>query len=94
MSNSNTHQPSQASAFDWKRGGPVSPALQKMERDAAKSRRSTATVVRNLARGNNLSAAGTFSPRSASTRYSAPVIGREAGEKQRDTSDSIRRGGI
>lgn len=92
MSNSDKQQ-SKASAFDW-RGGPISPAMKKIERDAATSRRSTATVVRNLARGKNIAAAGSFSNLRPSQRYSPPVIGREAGEKQRDTSDRIRRGGI
>ena len=68
--------------------------MKKMERDAATSRRSTATVVRNLARGNNLSTAGALSARTSSTRYSPPIVSRADSAKQRDITASIRRGGI
>lgn len=97
MSQSDTHWPdgtprSQANAFTLR--VPITPAIRKIEHNAAKSRRSTATVVRNLASGKNLSAAGAFSARSASSRYSAPVVGRVAGEKQRDRTSAIRKASI
>ena len=71
---------------------PDEPAFKKIDRDTRSAIRSARNVEAMRARG--VEPAKLTSLTIGNARYSPPVFGREAGEKQRNKSDSIRRGGI
>lgn len=64
--------------------------FKKIDRDARTAMRSARNVADMRAKGVEPAKLSTLSVK----RYSPPIVGREAGEKQRLKSDSIRRGGI
>ena len=78
-------------AFTIGMSSAVAASFQKIDRNARRALRSTRNVEKMRARGVEPARLLSLTQ---GARYSPPVIGREAGAKQREVSDAIRRGGI